>query len=247
MRGLTPLSIATENLQKIALPPLIRPPAGKDDEPTEQLIEWGIKYYAYSVLAHLRMVLQGVVLLAKAENIPTTFFACRNVFEWAAHACYMSRNLSNYVTKKEWGRAWKLLTMGAMGNRWIKDHGAKYEPTVALDGVPDPLSVANIVAAYDEWERQQYGKGDAKDNYGLLSEYSHPNSACIQQYHEYAPPEVRFITPSTGSPLPVVNWCLIELLMFLEELLRISKEQAVRGQVASLLKEISKLAPAARS
>jgi hypothetical protein len=246
MQGMTPLTIATEHLQKITLPQLTRPSVGPKEPPTEELVAWGIKYYAYSSIAHLRMVLEGVVLLAKAENIPTTFFAARNILEWAAHACYMSRNLANYVNKKEWGRAWHVLSMAAMGNKWMKDHGSKYETTAVLDGVPDPLHVANIVAAYDEWERQQFGKGEAKENYGLLSEYSHPNSACIQQYHEHVGPEVRFITPSTGSPLPIVNWCLIDLLMFIAELLRVGQEQIVQPQVVSVLTEISKLAPASR-
>lgn len=246
MQGLTPLAIAKEQLQKVTLPPLIRPLVRKDDEPTEELVAWAIKYYAYSVLAHLRMVLRGVVLLAKAENIPTTYFACRNIFEWAAHACYMSRNLANYVNKKEWGRAWHVLSQAVMGNKWMKGHGPKYEPTVATAGVPDPLGVANVIAAYDEWERQQTETGEAKDDYGLLSEYSHPNSACIQQYHEYEGSEVRFVSPSTGSPLPIVNWCLIDLLMFITKLLQISQEQLVLPQVIAVLKAISSLAPAKR-
>jgi hypothetical protein len=115
-----------------------------------------------------------------------------------------------------------------------------------FDGIPDPLNIANVVAAYDEYQRQQFGKGNAKDDYGLLSEYSHPNSACIQQYHEHSGRNMRFIDPSTGSPLPLVNWCLIDLLMFFDELLRISQEQVVRSQVVSVLKEIAKLAPATR-
>jgi hypothetical protein len=158
----------------------------------------------------------------------------------------MSRNLTNYVTKKEWRRAWKLLSMAAMGNKWMKAHGPKYEPTAVFAGIPDPLNVANVVAAYDEYRRQQLGNIDAKDDYGLLSEYSHPNSACIFQYHQYSGPVVRFITPSTGSPLPSVNWCLIDLMMFLEELLRLSGEQAVRSQVVLVLNEIAKLAPPLR-
>src|ERR1017187_8747903 len=178
MHGLTPLAIAADGLQKITLPPLTRPSVGPKEEPTEELILWGINYYAYSVVAHVRTVVQGLVLLAETGNIPTTFFAARNIFEWAAHACYMSRNLANYVTRKEWGRAWKFLSMATMGNKWMKDHGPKYEPTAVFDGIPDPLSVACIVAAYEAYERQQFGKGDAKENYGLLSEYSHPNSAC---------------------------------------------------------------------
>jgi hypothetical protein len=246
MQGLTPLAIVADGLRKITLPPLTRPPVGPKEEPTEELVLWGINYYAYSVVAHLRTVLQGLVLLAEAGNIPTTFFVSRNVFEWAAHACYMSRNLTDYVTKKEWFNAWKLLSMAAMGNRWIKKHGQKYEPTAVFDGVPDPLGVASVVAAYEEYERQEFGKGDAKDSYGFLSEYSHPNSACIQQYHECNGPDVRFITPSSGSPLPCVSWCLIDLMMFLDELLRLSGEQTVRPQVVSVSKEISKLAPTKR-
>jgi hypothetical protein len=105
MQGITPLAIVAEGLQKITLPPLTRPPVAPKEDPTEELVLWGIKYYAYSAVAHVRTVLQGLILLAKAGNIPTTFTASRNVFEWAAHTCYMSRNLTNYVTKKEWARA----------------------------------------------------------------------------------------------------------------------------------------------
>lgn len=246
MQGLTPITIIAARLQQITLPPLTRPSVGPKEEPTQELVSWGINYYAYSAVAHVRTVLQGLALLADARNIPTTFFAARNIFEWAANGCYMSRNLANYVRKKEWDRAWKLLSMVAMGNRWMKDHGPKYEPTAVLRGIPDPLNIANTVAAYDEYRRQQFGKGSAKDDYGLLSEYSHPNSACIFQYHEYSGPDVRFITPSAGSPLPCVNWCLIDLMMFVDELLRISGERTVRPQVVSVLKEVAKLAPATR-
>jgi hypothetical protein len=246
MQGLTPITIAAAGLQKIALPPLTRPSVGPKEKPTEDLVAWGINYYVYSAIAHVRTVLQGLVLLADARNVPTTFFAARNIFERAAHACYISRNLANYVGKKEYGRAWKLLSMAAMGNRWIKDHGPKYEPTAAFDEVPDPLNIANVVAAYDQYRSQHFGEGTAKDDYGLLSEYSHPNSACIFQYHEYTGPHVRFVTPSTGSPLPAVNWCLIDLMMFLDELLRISREQVVQPQVLSVLKEVAKLALATR-
>jgi len=136
--------------------------------------------------------------------------------------------------------------MAAMGNKWAKDHGPKYAPAVVLDGTPDPLGVANVIAAYEECQRQRFGAGDAKDSYGLLSEYSHPNSLCMQQYHQYDGRVVQFVTPSTGSPLPAVNWCLIDVMTFLNDLLGISLEQSVRPQVVSVLKEIAKLAPAKR-
>ena len=45
--------------------------------------------------------------------------------------------------------------------------------------------------------------------------------------------------------LPVVNWCLIDLLTFLYELLSVSQETSVQPHVVGLLKEIAKLAPKA--
>jgi len=250
MQGLRPIEVVSAGLRKVALPPLARPAVLPTDEPTEGLVLWGVNYYAYSAVAHVRTVLEGLTLLADASNIPTAFFAARNIFEWTAHACYMSRNLANYAGRKEWNRAWKLLSVAATGNHWMKDYGPKYGPIPGFDGmfdgIPDPLSIANVVAAYDEYRRQQFGKGDAKEDSGLLSEYSHPNSACTDQYHEYSGREVRFITPSTGSPLPCVNRCLIELMMFLDELLRIGREKVVRPQVVCVLKEIADLAPKTR-
>jgi hypothetical protein len=56
MHGLTPLAIAADGLQKITLPPLTRPSVGPKEEPTEELILWGINYYAYSVVAHVRTI-----------------------------------------------------------------------------------------------------------------------------------------------------------------------------------------------
>ncbi len=246
MLGMTPLAIVADSLEKVTLPPLTRPSVGPNDDPTEELVSWGIQYYVYSTIAHLRSILRGLVQLAQAGNIPTTFLVIRNVFEWTAHACYMNRNLANDVAKKDWARAWKLLSMAAMGNKWVKDHGPKYEPAMTFDGIPDPLSVANVVAAYEDYQRQRFGSGDAKDSYGFLSEYSHPNSLCTEQYRQYEGHVVRFVTPSTGSPLPAVNWCLIDAMNFLSELLGISQEQGLRPQIISILKEIAKLAPAKR-
>jgi hypothetical protein len=247
MQGMTPVSIISAALEKVSLPPLTRPPVGPGDDPTEELVLWAIKFYVESAIAHVRTVLCGLVELAAAGNIPTAFLTSRNLFEWTAQACYMSRNLGNYVSKKEWDRAWRLLSMVAMGNKWVKDHGSAYCSAEVLDDIPEPLRIANVVAAYDEYQRQQLGSGSAKDNYGLLSEYSHPNSVCMQQYHEYVGREVRFITPATGSPLPLVNWCLIDLMMFLEELLRIGRETILRPVVVSILKEMAALAPPERA
>jgi hypothetical protein len=147
----------------------------------------------YSVIAHLQVVLRGLVLLIEAENIPTAYIVCRHIFEWAAHTCYMSRNTKNYVERKEWQRAWRLHSFAMQGNRWLKEHGAKYAPALVSDDTPDPLSVSNIVSCYEEYRRKERGNADAKDSYGLLSEHSHPNSACFLPYCQYSGDEVRFV------------------------------------------------------
>jgi len=127
------------------------------------------------------------------------------------------------------------------GNRWLKDHGPKYGEI--SDHVPDPIGIANIISSYEVYQRQVHGDGDAKDSYGLLSEHSHPNSACFLPYCEYRGAEVRFISPSSDLSLVGEERCLIDLLMFLEQLLKLGKERIVRKQLIAILERIAEPAP----
>src|SRR5690348_14212249 len=97
------LSIVLKGLEQIKLSPLTRPRV-PDDKPNEELVIWCIRYYIYSVVAHSRTILRGLVQLIEAQNVPTALVVCRHIFEWTAHTCYMSQNLQNYVTRKEWKR-----------------------------------------------------------------------------------------------------------------------------------------------
>lgn len=241
---MTPVALVKKKLEDISLPSLTRPAIGPKEEPTEELVLWGINYYVYSVLAHLRSISSALVQLAETGNIPAAYVLCRHVFEWTAHACYMNRNLKNYVTRKEWKRAWSLQSIVATGSLWVKKHGPKYDPMATMGGVPDPLTVPNLIKAYGEYLRQQ-GRGDdeANDSYGILSEHSHPNSACFLPYHRYAGREIHFVVPEKGSPLPIVNWCLLDTMMFLQELLGLSHEKVVSAEVTRTLLELAELAP----
>jgi hypothetical protein len=235
------LAIVETGLQRIALPPLIRPPVSEDN-PNEVLVLWGIRYYSYSVIAHSRTVLRGLVRLINDGNIPTALIVSRHVFEWAAHTCYLNRNTKNYVERREWRRAWHLHSLAMQGNRWIKDHGSKYDPTLVTNGIPDPLSVPNIVAGYEEYRRQRFGVSDARDTYGLLSEHSHQNAACFHPYCKYFGPEVRFVAPSPDTSLLAEKRCLIDLVLALEALLRLARERVVCKQLVAILKELASLA-----
>ncbi len=217
-------------------------------------MNWGTKYYVYSLVAHVRTILRGLIALSDAENIPAAYILSRHVFEWTAQACYMNHELRNFYAQKQWSEAWTLLSASALGNLWVKRHGAKYAPSgdgfTDVGDVPDPIRISKAVTAYDQYQQQSLGTAEAKDNYGLLSEYSHPNSVCLQQYHTYDDNgrDVRFgDTVENSSPLPIVNWCLIDLLMFSDELLRMSGDTMVEPTVVALLKQIAKMAPKTKS
>ena len=93
---MTPLKIIEEGLRGIAVPTLTRPAVGPDDDPTEELVRWATAMYVYSSVAHMRTILAGLVCLTDIGNAPTTDVVCRHIFEWAAHACYVKRNSTQY-------------------------------------------------------------------------------------------------------------------------------------------------------
>ena len=103
MKGFNTTELVADGLLAVAFPILQRPPVKPTDAPTEELVKWGIRMYVYSAAAQVRKVLQGLMLVAKDENVPSSYILGRHIFEWAAHACYMSRNLKNYVERQEWG------------------------------------------------------------------------------------------------------------------------------------------------
>ena len=46
-----PLTIVADGLKKVTLPPLTRPAVGPNDDPTEELVFWGINYYTRNISA----------------------------------------------------------------------------------------------------------------------------------------------------------------------------------------------------
>ncbi len=231
------LQIVTSGLEAIELPPLIRP-AVPNDNPNEALVLWGTLYYTYCLIAHLRVVLRGMGELLRLGNVPTAFLACRHAFEWTAHACLMSREMEAFISKQDWKGAGELQSRVMEANRWVKEHGGKYEPGAACDEIPDSLRVKRALKAYQQYQRERQGLDDVEDSYALLSEHTHPNSACFNSYTRFIGPEVRFVPPSAESALLGEERCLIDLVLFLDALLRLGKETNVRRQVRAVIDEL---------
>jgi hypothetical protein len=250
MQGIRTFRLVADGLETISLPSLQRPPVKPSEPASEELVLWGVKFYAFSVTAHMQQILAGLLQIAEGGNIPTAWIISRHVFEWAAHACYVSQRVLASTHRKDWQAAWETLTVAATGNLWMSRYGAKYSGGNAVklpNPIPKPLHISALMAEYEQYDASTTGRREVKDDYGLLSEHSHPNAACLTFYHQYEPNGiVRFAPPQPTSPLPIVNWCLIDLLRFIEELLAAANESTVRREVVGVLKELAKRAPAVR-
>lgn len=249
MRGIRPIKLVADELSSVSLPPLSRPRVAPKQARTEELIQWGTKLYAYSAIAHIHKILGGLMLLADAENVPAATIVGRHIFEWTAHACYMSGKLKDCYGANDWEEAWIILTPAIIGNMWARKYGDKYVPASrqTLPTVPDPLRIGIAVAMYEKYQLQVHGWEEAKDTYGLLSELSHPNAACLQHYQDFRSDgsvAIGYIeTHGANSPLPFVNWCLIDVMLFLDALLQLAKDTTARAGIRRIVDELAKLAP----
>lgn len=124
-----------------------------------------------------------------------------------------------------------MLSIAAIGNLWLKQHGTKYAllTSQAPARVPDPLAVANVIGAYENYLFQVHGSKTVKENYGLLSELSHPNAACLQQHH---------IHKAGGREIEIGD---------AEPISPLADETAIHSKITKLLVEIKKRAPVTRT
>jgi len=246
VQGLNTLVLVSEALDAISLPTLKQHDLSllaTEDARAEALTAWSIQFYVYSVIAHVRAILRGLEAVATTGNLPPTFVLARHVFEWTAQVCYITENLSQQVVNKDWGAARELLDAVVIGGKWVKEHGHKHGAAPTTASLPDPLRLKLALKSYEAYLKLKYGT-EGKDDYGLLSEYSHPNAACLLQYHDAdaARGDVRFVEPTLGSPLPDANWCLVDLNGFLIELLRLSGERTVKPELEALATRLSAIA-----
>jgi hypothetical protein len=253
MRGICTLKIVTKNLRAIDLPTLRHSLVKPDDPKTEELVDWAICMFAYSLIAHMQKVLIGLVILAESGNVAASAPVGRHVFEWTALSCYLTRKLRPLVTNLDWNESWALLTKIALGSGFAGKYGPKYAAPASVKlpfEIPTPVRVGKAVEEYEKYQEEEWARAaEANDSYSLLSDYSHPNAASLMRYQsrEEGGRVCRFIDPDAGpeqeSFLLFVNVCLIDLMLFVYELLGIAGENVVRPKVTVVLDEIMKLAP----
>jgi hypothetical protein len=238
--GVDAAKFIEERLRAITLPPLIRPPVPPDADPTEELVLWGIRKYAYSLIAHIRTVLKGITLLAEAGNAPTLIVVCRHVYEWNMQSSYAYVRFSSFLKRCDLKGAWELYFTVCNGNGWIKKHGGKYVPERPNDEIEDAIHVRDFKKVYKKERLETYGSENVDDDYGYLSERSHPNGFCFQPYISLHPPEVRFAEPVLSCRSPrILDACVLEWSVTMTRVLELAQENDVRHQLIGMLQTLS--------
>lgn len=234
------IPIIEQGLRAIDLPPITRPAVGPPDAPTEELACWGATLYAYSSIAHVRTVLAGLMALSDSGNTPTANIVSRHVFEWTAHACYMQEKLAEFMAAAKWKPAFELTLQADTGNQWVKRHGHKYDKSNYPVEALSPIRIKHIIAAYTRYQTEKYGKTDAEDSYGFLSEFSHPNGVCFQHYRDIIGADIHFLKPPATSSCGGIDRFIIDWILFMLVLLELGKEQPVRSKLAQILSTLAK-------
>jgi len=147
MQGLNTLTMVSEALDGVTLPTLTSPDLTNlaGNARSEALTAWGIQFYAFSVIAHVRAVIHGLRAVATTGNLPPTFVLARLIFEWTAQVCYVAENLTGRVASRDWKAARELLDTVVIGGKWVKEHGQKYGATPTSMSLPDPLRLKHAL------------------------------------------------------------------------------------------------------
>ena len=234
--------IIEEGLRTIPLPSIVRPALGPNDPSTEELVSWAITWHAYSEIAHVRTILAGFLALVDLKNVPSAMLLSRHIFEWTALACYLQQNLKGLISQKMWQEAFDILLQSDTGNQWARNHGPTYETLPFPSEILDPIDISKLIAAYAKYQKKTYGKSKTHDSYGFLSEFTHPNSACLNQYRDSNGATGPIGPPPSQSTFGGIKGFIIEWVMFIQELLGLANESEVRTRVIQILPAIAELA-----
>ena len=180
--------------------------------------------YAYSLIAYLTELLGAVeVLEANGFELAVAGLS-RNLLEWTANACYLGNRLKTWKATGDDVQVLTVLEQLLAGNKWI---GVNH----SYVGVPKPINSFNFINEYTERPDEEFGDADAKYDYGMLCELTHANGMMLMQYQDIKGNLLHFNRLEIPSHSDRINLDLINLLGFLNEILRYVDEAVVRVEL----------------
>ena len=141
-----------------------------------------------------------------------------------------------------WEKCFEMLLQSNTGNQWARTHGRAYETFPFPDDMVDPIDIGKLIAAYAKYQKKEYGKSNTHDSYGFLSEFTHPNSACLAQYRDSNGATGVIIPPPTQSTFGGIDGFIVEWLIFVQELLGLAGEHEVRDKLIAILPGLAEVA-----
>ena len=100
-QSLATLHVIAERTRQFTFPNLRRPPIPPNRPATQELVSWGVQVYCFSWMRHLSTLVNGVITLKDAGNMPSTRIMARSVFELGAHAYYTKKHLRQHLGRQE--------------------------------------------------------------------------------------------------------------------------------------------------
>jgi hypothetical protein len=188
--------------------------------------------YVYSLIAYLTELLGAVEVLETSGFELAVAGLCRNLLEWTANACYLSNRLKIWQTAGNDSQALTVLEQLLAGNKWI---GVNH----SYIGVPKPINSFNFINEYTERPDAEFGDADAKYDYSMLCELTHANGMMLMQYQEITGHLLHFKRLEIPSHSDRINSDLINLIVFLSEILSYIDEKTVRVELEQILKSIA--------
>jgi len=175
------LNAVLAGLEEVRFPCLDRPAVPYGAPPTQELIEWAMRFYASVLLSHVRQLLRTFLLAVREGQKPSAFVLGRAIFELGAHATLVYMTFEKRRGAQDFEGMWKLFDRATMGNLEMRQRG---ELTPVGEEWLAPFHVNDAIRALDAFFAKT-GRDDkaAQVMYDALSEHSHPNQGAFSQYY----------------------------------------------------------------
>jgi hypothetical protein len=234
-----PLEEIAMTLQRIQLPPLTRPDLGPDDPPTLELVQFDLKAYAYSSIAYVRDLLNGLLVLEAKQNVAVVDLAIRGLYEWTMQASYVGQKNRIPIKSGNFVECRTVMDRIQAGNGWVRRHGDKYFLPPFEEDIPDSLRIKHLVMAYKAHQLEHGKVENVEDDYGYLSERAHPSSLCFSEVTQVRGRALEFVKPTPGrGNRGIVTATTLDWSLCIYNILELAGESVVRREFVTMLKRV---------
>jgi len=224
------LRLIAERTKEFTFPKVRRPPNPPSEPPTQELVSWGVKVYCFSWMRHMSTLVNGIVILKDAGNMPSARIVARSVFELGAHAHYVKKHLKQHLDSKNVNSAWSFLTPIGTGSRYVNEQHPEQSGMFPL-----PSHISKVVGCFGEV------MPSSNEAYSFLSEFCHPNMFAFSQYYRWPNPfEVQFVDHDTQGVFGSAAAACLQGLLAIKEMLRLAEENRLLPCLLEPLVAISK-------